>query len=168
MPKFSIPEYPVATNCLRVGVFIRLVGLKWYEHPFIFKNFKLTSEDQIRTLQSLGVKEVICVPGESDVLPFNEPPDLLAKVDERKVKAAADNLWRIKNEASERLKKRKEQIAECEKRYLTSEEHVSTLMRGISSGSTVAVKDAITFADDFSQYFLKDRTSTLQLMQMTA
>ena len=168
MPKFNIPEYRVGTDCLRVGVFIRLEGLKWYEHPFLFKSFKISNEDQIRTLHSIGVKEVTCVPGESDVLPYDEPPDLFARTDEKKAKTAADNLWQIKNEASEQLKKRKEKIAEREKQYITSEEHVSTLIKGISSGSTVTVKDAVTFAEDFSQYFLKDRTSTLQLMQIAA
>jgi putative nucleotidyltransferase with HDIG domain len=168
MTKFNIPEYRVGTDCLRVGVFIRLEGLKWFEHPFLFKNFKLSSEDQIRTLQSMGVKEVTCVPGESDVLPYNEPPNQFHDTDERKAKAAADNLWRIKNEAAEQLKKRKEQIAERERKYVTSQENVSTIIKGISSGNTVKVKDAVTFADEFSQYFLKDRTSTLQLMQMAA
>jgi putative nucleotidyltransferase with HDIG domain len=166
--KFNIPAYPVDTDCLRVGVFIRLEGLKWYEHPFLFKNFKLSHEDQIRTLKSMGIRKVVCVPEESDILPFNEPPDLFAKKDERKEKTAAENLWRIKNEASEQLKKRKEQIAVCERQYLTSEEHVGDLMKGISSGNAVTVQDAVTFADDFSQMFLKDRASTLQLMQINA
>ena len=72
MPDIVIPEYRVTTDRLRVGVFVRLEGVKWHEHPLFFKNFKIANNEQLQTLQSMETREVICVPGKSDVLPLND------------------------------------------------------------------------------------------------
>lgn len=97
MSDFVIPEYRVSTDRMRIGVFIRLEGLKWHEHPFLFKNFKITNDDQIKTLQEMGIKEVICVPGKSDCTPLNEAPPVAPET-AATGKSAADELWRIKHE----------------------------------------------------------------------
>ncbi len=98
MPEFVIPEYRVATDRLRIGVFIRLEGLKWHEHPFLFRNFKITNDDQIKTLRELGIKEVICVPGKSDCTPLKEAPQPIARDATTTGKSVVDELWRIKQE----------------------------------------------------------------------
>ena len=154
MSEFVIPEYRVSTDRLRIGVFIRLEGLKWHEHPFLFKNFKIANDDQIKTLQELGIKEVICVPGKSDCPPLNEAPQPVAEETATAGKSAADELWRIKQERAERLKQQQETIVRCEKSYVASEQRISEIMTGIAAADANSVEDVAEFAESFSAHFL--------------
>ena len=165
MPEFVIPEYRVATDRLRIGVFIRLEGLKWHEHPFLFKNFKIANDDQIKTLRELGIKEVICVPGKSDCAPLKEAPQPIARDATTTGKSVVDELWRIKQERVERLKKQQEMIARCEKSYIASQERIGQIMTGIAAADANSVEDVAAFAESFSAHFLKDAESTLHLMR---
>jgi putative nucleotidyltransferase with HDIG domain len=164
---FVIPEYRIATDRLRVGVFVRLEGLKWHEHPFLFKNFKITSDSQIQTLEELGIKEVICVPGKCDVLPLSETTPAIIR-GEANGPLPTDELWRIKQERTDRLKARQETILEREKRYLASQEQVGRIMNGMAAADQNAIADSAAFAETFSQNFLEDAETTLHLMRFTA
>lgn len=165
MSEFVIPEYRVSTDRLRIGVFIRLEALKWHEHPFLFKNFKIANHDQIKTLQELGIKEVICVPGKSDCTPLKEPPQSVTQDTATTKKSATDELWRIKKERVERLKRQQEAIALCEKSYVASQERISQIMTGVAAADVNSVKDVAEFAESFSAHFLTDAESTLHLMR---
>ena len=46
------PSIPV--DDLRIGLYVEL-DLKWFEHPFAFSAFRIRSEEQIRTIRSLGL-----------------------------------------------------------------------------------------------------------------
>lgn len=50
---------------LQVGMYIHL-DLKWFDHPFAFSHFKISSDDQIRTIRSLGLKTLRFSPEQSD------------------------------------------------------------------------------------------------------
>ncbi len=167
MSEFVIPEYRIATDRLRVGVFIRLEGLKWHEHPFLFKNFKITAEDQISTLRELGIKEVICVPGKSDCPPWDASPPSAVPEGTAATKSAVDELWRIKQERAERLKRQKDLIARCEKSYLASQQRICEIMTGIAAADANSVEDVADFAESFSAHFLQDAESTLHLMRFS-
>jgi len=159
--------FRVSTDRLRPGVFVRLDGLKWYEHPFLFTSFKIHDERQIAALHEAGIREVLCVPGKSDVLPLEE---------EEKEKApppapdpgAAERLWKVKNERAERLRRRQERIEACRKRYLTSQKTVSRVMQGIASGQAQSVAEAEAFTETLAEYFLPDAESSLYLVSLTA
>ncbi len=168
MTEFVVPEYRVSTDRLRVGVYIRLEGLKWHEHPFLFKNFKITGEDQIQTLHELGVKEVICIPGKSDVLPLSDTVQVVVPRGEDAGKSPAEELWRIKRERTERLQQQQETILQREKNYVDSQERVGKIMNGISAAEPNAIQEAAEFADAFSQRFVEDAETTLHLMHFTA
>ena len=165
MTELIIPEYRVSTDRLRVGVFVRLEGLKWYEHPFLFKSFKIANNEQLKTLQSLEIKEVICIPSKSDVLPLSESPMKVSADDEARKKSAAEELWRIKRERAERLKERQERIARCEKNYQESQERIGNIMSSISAGNAGSVTEAVSFAETFAERFFEDTESTLHLMR---
>lgn len=168
MSDFVIPEYRIATDRLQVGVFIRLDGLKWHEHPFLFKNFKITSDRQIQTLLELGIKEVICVPDKSEQLPLSETARAVTREEGAIGESPADELWQIKQERTERLKQRQETILQREKRYLASQEQVSKIMSGIASADPNAIAESTAFAEAFSRNFLEDAETTLHLMRFTA
>lgn len=50
---------------LRVGLHVQL-ELGWMDHPFPLSSFKLSTEDQLVTLRTLGLRQVRVLPGRSD------------------------------------------------------------------------------------------------------
>lgn len=59
----------ISTSQLQIGVYVYL-DVGWMHHPFSFNNFKIKSEDQIRTIQSLGLDKVRWDPDRSDLRPL--------------------------------------------------------------------------------------------------
>lgn len=51
---------------LRKGMFVQL-ELGWMDHPFPMGSFKISSDEQIQTLRSLGLTQIRYVPSRSDV-----------------------------------------------------------------------------------------------------
>lgn len=52
-------------------------------HPFIFNSFMIKSDEQIRTLKELGVKQVLYIPEKSDCRPVDLKPEVFAHLDPR-------------------------------------------------------------------------------------
>ncbi|OIQ74475.1 cyclic di-GMP phosphodiesterase response regulator RpfG [mine drainage metagenome] len=68
-------EQMIPADQLRVGQYVHL-DLKWFEHPFAFSHFKISSDEQIRAIRALGLKMVRVNPQRSDevvVKPATEP-----------------------------------------------------------------------------------------------
>lgn len=53
---------------VRIGMFIQL-DVGWMNHPFPMSSFKIASQEQLETLQGLGLSEVRYVPSKSDQPP---------------------------------------------------------------------------------------------------
>jgi len=58
----------IPVDQLRVGLYVFL-DLSWFEHPFAFSHFKIKSDEQIKTIRSLGLKTVRYDPDLSDPAP---------------------------------------------------------------------------------------------------
>lgn len=65
-------DHYLSMDQLRVGLYVHL-DLKWFQHPFAFSHFKIKSEEQIRSLRSLGLKTVRFSPELSEGSP---PPKM--------------------------------------------------------------------------------------------
>ncbi|MBF0477228.1 MAG: DUF3391 domain-containing protein, partial [Deltaproteobacteria bacterium] len=175
MGKLNIPEYSVPVDQLRVGVFVRIDGFSWFNHPFLFKSFKIKNNDQIQTLKELGVTQVICIPEKSDVLPTKaettaekQAQPALPKKDPADMNSASNRLWQIKREKFERLKKKRQSIARCEKAYTKSLNQTSRLMKSIAGGNINDLPQIVSFISEMSDLFLEDKESTLHLMTLSA
>lgn len=69
-------DYWITADQLRIGVYVYL-DVGWMDHPFSFNNFKIRSDEQIRTIRSLGLKKLRWDPARSDAKPTQaaaEPP----------------------------------------------------------------------------------------------
>ena len=62
----------VAPSNLRLGLFVDL-DLGWLSHPFATRRFKISNEQQLAELRSLGLERVRYVPARSDPLPIPAP-----------------------------------------------------------------------------------------------
>lgn len=158
------PEFRVATNCLRIGVFIRLDGVKWYDHPFLSRSFKITNDSQLQTLRDLGISEVVCIPGKSDVPPLDEPPRTALREGKSGLGRVGDEVRGIKEPLLRHKEEQQERIARREKRYEAAREQFNTIVKGITGGNQQSVKAATDFAEHFSASFLEDAESALHLI----
>ncbi|XPV75636.1 MAG: HD-GYP domain-containing protein [Desulfovibrio sp.] len=167
MAAAKVPEYRIKVEQIKPGVFIRIEKANWFDHPFLFNNFKVKDEKQIAVLRSLNFEYVICVPEKSDALPLTlqeavkQPPATEIIVEE-----ALDELWDAKNERTTRLREKKERLAQCERYYVSSLKTLASLERLMRSGSSVGVNDTLAFIRRLANYFLSDRESTLHLMNV--
>ncbi|EGB16169.1 metal dependent phosphohydrolase [Pseudodesulfovibrio mercurii] len=163
-----MPEYRISVDQLRPGVFIRLEKTGWFEHPFLFSNFKVRDADQIALIRSLGITHVFCVPEKSDVLPSApDKPDKAAPPAAQPVpREVIDHLWEVKKERARRLKQKKERIALCEKRFNTCIKTFNDILKGVVAGRAEAAAAATDFVARLTDYFLGDRESTLHLMNV--
>ncbi len=161
-------EYRIPVDQLRPGVFIRLEKTNWFDHPFLFSNFKVKDHKQVALIQKLGISHVLCIPEKSDVLPLKANEKLTPQVDSEKEfsQEVIDHLWEIKNERTRRLKQKKEHIALCEKRFAICIKTFNAILKGVIGGDIQSLEDAIGFVNRLTDYFLNDRESTLHLMHV--
>ena len=57
---------PIQASALRIGMFVHL-NVGWMSHPFPLSSFKLTSNEQIETIRSLGLTRLTWSPERSDI-----------------------------------------------------------------------------------------------------
>ncbi len=57
----------VTAEQLQIGLFV-FVDLPWFQHPFTLNSFRISSEDQIRTLRTLGEARFRYDPERSDAV----------------------------------------------------------------------------------------------------
>ena len=163
-------EYRIQVDQLRPGVFIRLERTSWFDHPFLFSNFKIKDEDQIALIRKLGITHVVCIPEKCDVLPaspIEEKAGTKAPEPEKELsQEAIDHLWKVKKERTRRLREKKEQIARCEERFNAYINAFNAILRDILGGSVESLGEAVAFVGRLSDYFVADRESTLHLMNV--
>jgi putative nucleotidyltransferase with HDIG domain len=169
MVERDMPEYRIPVDQLRPGVFIRLEKTSWFEHPFLFSNFKIRDFDQIALIKSLGITHVMCIPEKSDVLPAAPEKRTEAKRPEPRKQLSQeviDHLWEVKRERTRRLREKKDQIALCEKRFNACIKTFNDIYRDVAAGRTEGVGHAVGFVARLAALFLDDRESTLHLMNV--
>lgn len=165
-------EYRIKVDQLRPGVFIRLEKTNWFDHPFLFSNFKVKDEAQIALIRKLGITHVVCIPEKCDVLPAT-PREEKATDKKRETESEKklsqgdiDHLWEIKRERTRRLREKKERIAQCEERFNACIKAFNTIFKDILGGRIKSLDEAVGFVDRLSDHFVTDRESTLHLMNV--
>jgi HD-GYP domain-containing protein (c-di-GMP phosphodiesterase class II) len=110
---------------LRHGLFIQL-ELGWMDHPFPKGSFKITSDDQIKTILSLGLSRVRYFPDQSDQVsaaedgPHREPEISVPSVQTPVSEPAAvepNGQDRVRDVRRERLDAQRRSLAMCERRF---------------------------------------------------
>jgi len=170
MANSNAPEYRISVDQLRPGVFIRLEKTSWFDHPFLFSNFKIKDTAQIALIKRLGITHVVCIPEKSDVLPAKpeekNPDQPEPKVARELSQEVIDHLWEVKKERTRRLREKREYIALCEERFNSCIKMFDTILKGVMGGNANSLGEAVSFVRRLSDYFLGDRESTLHLMNV--
>jgi putative nucleotidyltransferase with HDIG domain len=132
----------ITMDQLRVGLYIEL-DLKWFEHPFAFSRFKIKSEDQIKTLRSLGLKTVRYMPALSDVSP--QPPGELQTPSETpaaEISPKVSPALEAKRAMMERLRQQREAAARIESAFTHTAKAIRDIEKNLFAHPEETVRQA--------------------------
>lgn len=145
------------------GVFISL-SERWMDHPFLFNEFRITSEKQIQILRDLGMDTVLCYPSRSTAVPRlsvpepAEPPPPPAPTAEELAQIEA------KRVRMERIAKQRDKLARCEKAYGKTAGAIRGLMQRLHSSPKQAAEMAKEVVDETVAAFVGDQDVVLHLI----
>jgi len=156
------PEQRIGIEQVRVGLYIRLDD--WMNHPFLFSSFKIRNEQQLKVLRSLGIKEVIFLPGKSDASPLppakaNVSPPELPPVDPE-----VEAMWRAKQERRALLTRQREAFGRCEKKFVGGMATVKGLLRNLFAKPEESLEQAQALVTDMVDSLLAEKDVLLHLM----
>lgn len=134
-------DHVISVDQLQVGVYVHL-DVGWMNHPFSFNNFKIRTEEQLRTIRQLGLKSVRWDPARSDLKPLPVRP---AGSDVAAAAAAPTpepecTLMAAKRARIQRLAEHREQFVRTEQVFLNAASVVRNINKSIFSqpGQTIA------------------------------
>ncbi|MFT3953682.1 MAG: DUF3391 domain-containing protein [Piscinibacter sp.] len=117
MPTTTVPD-TIDVASLRVGMFVHL-DLGWLAHPFPLSSFRISSDEQIATIRSLGLTRVRWSSEQSD-----PPAQADAAADAARLSAEADAKAdaeapevRAKREHKVRLAEQRASLLQCERQF---------------------------------------------------
>lgn len=129
----------IDTRELRVGLYVQL-DLGWLEHPFAFSRFKIASEDDIRTLQGLGLEKVRYSPELSDedvalAVSAQPVPEPRAEVPSAQAKLVSPVML-AKQAMLAKIRQRREAAERVEKAFTATVHSLRTIERQVYSKPT--------------------------------
>ncbi|QNM95285.1 HD-GYP domain-containing protein [Chitinimonas koreensis] len=160
-PASNAPVYIVPAQ-LRLGLYVRL-ELDWLEHPFTFNQFKLTKQEQIDTLRSLGLERIRIDPRRSDVEPLpvpDTPPEPVPQA-EREHELAAIVAKRVR---VERLAQHRAALNECERKFLGAARAYKAINRNLFARPDDSMSQAAKLIGALLDSMLTDRDIAIHLM----
>ena len=165
------PSY-IAVADLRIGHYVYL-DVGWMHHPFTFSSFKISSDDEIATLRSLGVAKFRYDPSRSDVKPDNTPkkPEV-TKTPAPSSQPTSDNSAALK-EKQERIslaQRFRAKLIAVEKEYSKAGAIVRDIVKNLFSSPVQAsasanklvteIADALAPKEDVAVYLMSDHSAT--------
>jgi putative nucleotidyltransferase with HDIG domain len=165
--QFGAIEHVVRPDQLCVGLHIHL-DLPWIKHPFPFPSFKISSQDQIATIQGLGLKEIRYSPAKSDCQPRLDPPaeeQAAAPDPAATAQSPADDLaYQLKQARIKRLAAQHARIAACEREFLNTTRQMKAVRQNLFSRPDQVCKLASEGIAKLADSMLVDAELSIHLM----
>lgn len=144
----------VSVDQLRIGLYVYL-DLRWFDHPFAFSHFKIHSEEQIRTIRGLGLKNVRYSPELSDI---NAPTSSVAPAAEKPSAAEPSpfiaQALEAKRAMMERIKVQREAAARIENAFINSANTVREVEKNLLSRPAESVRQATKLVTQIAESIL--------------
>lgn len=158
MPAHASPTIPV--TALRVGLYIHL-DLGWMAHPFPFGSFKITSQQQIDTIQGLGLSEVRWDPDKSDPAPEDVP-----QPSSEQTEAAPELSPELERQRQLQveLTRLRQQLHQCERRFAEGVRAYKSMADTVRQQPEAAGKVCAQLVSDMVQQILGDKESAIRLL----
>ncbi len=158
-------ELKISVNRLQLGNYVKL-PVNWGDHPFLFSNFKIKSQEQIEVIRNLGLKHVTIVPDKSDNLPLavDTPIPTASHEQADAAKAMELELWQQKQARIEELKDYRRKLQKCEKEFTKSMSQVRSVMGKILNRPLNAISEATELIESMAESLMSTDNSVLHLM----
>jgi len=159
--KSSAVEHYVTPGQLCVGLYVHL-DLTWVNHPFTFSSFKIKSQDQIATIQGLGLTRIRYSPNKSDTPPAQEPPTPLPAAGAPPPEN--DQVYQAKRERLEKLAAQRAKVVACEREFLSTTRTIKSISRNLFAKPEEAREQASTLISAITDSMMVESDIAIQLM----
>jgi putative nucleotidyltransferase with HDIG domain len=160
----SKPETTIDVGTLAIGHYVYL-DISWLDHPFAFGHFKITSEDQLATIRSLGLKKVRVDLAKSQVVVAS--PTVTASLptpDELQEAAAREVAMLKKRERIAQNQALRSKIATSEKKFVESAKICKDIGRTIFSSPAESIGRANAVINQLAGALLDDTEAIIYLL----
>lgn len=158
-----MPDLPAVTlDQLRIGLHVHL-DLKWFEHPFAFNNFRIKSDEQIRTIRSLGLKQIRYDPSRSEAVPAAPPlADLPPAVIEGRSELAL--ALEAKRKLVERIQVQRAAAARVEHAFVDTAITIRSIEKDLTARPEETVQEAARLVDQIADSILAAPELAIHIM----
>lgn len=158
-PKIDVAE-------LRLGLYVHL-DLGWMEHPFPLGSFKISSQQQIDTIRSLGLQQVRYSPEKSD-----PPPQTAAQSTNGAASPPQDNTAATAAQEALEEQQRKRALLmaqrqsqqQCERQFAETARHYQRIVDEIETQPTHAREEASALIDGMLQEMTAHEECAIRLL----
>jgi len=182
MLKNSQRDSYIKPDQLCVGLFVHL-DLNWTKHPFSFSSFKIEKQDQITTIQNLGLQKIRYTPQKSDCNPPDSSltvPAVVETVADKVVEAGDEKNndttpdkalsspvnpgFQEKLNLIDRMAKQAEKILECEREFLTNLRVLKQLWQNLFSSPASVSEEATKMVNGMAESAMMESEIAIHLM----
>lgn len=160
----------VDVKLLRVGLYIEL-DVGWMSHPFPMGSFKISSQKQIDTLQSLGQPRIRCIPSKSDPDPAVEQDAARARVQEAVLDERQQAALREKEQRRLRtvaLAAQDRSLVVCERRFGESVRLYRKAMDLVQTQPKVVAEQCEAMVNNYVSELLDQGEASIRLLSEAA
>ena len=163
MKKSADNHISLSVDRLVVGLYIDLeVG--WTKHPFLFRRFKIKTQDEIQIIQSLGISEVKVFPEHSSAMPRQSAPETTPETPLRETR---DSMWEKKKQRIEQAERFRARRIALSERYKETIKRVKLFTQDLNSAPANAIRDADELIDDMLGNFSQEGTLVMNLINLS-
>lgn len=158
-------EHYLSMDQLQLGLYVHL-DLKWFEHPFAFSHFKIKSDDQIKTLRSLGLQRVRYSPelSEGTPPPKQVPTGLAAAPTASPLEPELSPVMLAKRAMMEQMKLRRQAAERIEKAFANTAHVIRDVEKNIYSRPAETVLQATKLIKDIADSILSAPELAIHVM----
>ncbi|MBI5258172.1 MAG: DUF3391 domain-containing protein [Burkholderiales bacterium] len=160
-------ELPIQAAQVRVGVHVRL-PLSWMDHSFLSNSFLVSSEEQVREIQALGV-EVFCDPKRSKVPPLPPqreapPPDPAREQELMLLRQRQEAQRQAKAARAQAMAAMRAKLDVVQKQYMSATEQTAGAFKQMGARPAASVQVMGEVAGESARSLLADPDSAIILI----
>ncbi|WP_198972813.1 HD-GYP domain-containing protein [Xylophilus sp. ASV27] len=147
---------------LRVGMFIQL-DLGWMDHPFPLNNFKISSEAQIHTIATLGLRRVRYVPHRSDASVVQPPgAEATARIPPQALERRAEP--DLRRQRLKQLEQQQRQLTVCEQGFADAARRYRRVLESVRQSPVQARQSGEDLVGGCIEQMLTNGESVIRLL----
>ncbi|MFE8070866.1 HD-GYP domain-containing protein [Marinobacteraceae bacterium S3BR75-40.1] len=165
-PKTSFVHVPVEK--LQIGFFVDL-ELPWTDHPFLFRRFRIKTEDEIRVIRKLLSGKIKVYPKKSLIAKGFElaAEAKTSKLEEPARETESENaLWEDKRAHIDQAKAFREERRKLLREYKQTAQRVRRFTNELSTAPANAIRDAESVVNDMAVCFEQGESVLMNLINL--